>query len=121
MLGIRNPREQIGYITVGLFAHCILDGKCKQVAIDSLATLINPEYVGETKPPDLMFQRGQEWDVLTRTLEQQGITVHDLLSQVIAGTEKPFFVALAKRAVLDAEYTNCRFPHSVRVRTVTPK
>lgn len=81
---------------------------------DSLATIINPLYQGTTPTRDLAFQTFQERDCLERTLEQEGLTVAELLGLMVAGKHKPFFSALGKQAVYDAEHRTCDVLPSVR-------
>lgn len=116
MLGRTNPREQIGYITVGLLAHCMIDRnkKCEQIVLDSLRTILCPTYVGPTAWRDLAFQAYQEYDCLTRVLEQEEMTIADLIVAIELGKAQEFFSKLAHQAVLDAEYRTCQVPAGVR-------
>lgn len=116
MLGRTNLREQIGYITVGLLAHCMIDRnkKCEQIVLDSLRTILDPTYVGHTAWKDLAFQRYQEYDCLTRTLEQEKMTIPELIVAIELRKAQEFFSKLAHQAILDTEYRTCQVSPGVR-------
>lgn len=117
MLGRINPRNQIGYIAVGLLAHCMIDRnkRCEQIVLDSLRTILCPTYVGRTVWKDLVFKSYQEYDCLLRTLKQEKMTIAELIVAIELGKDQRFFSVLAKNANLDVEYRTCRVPAGVRV------
>lgn len=116
MLGHTNPRDQIGYITIGLLSHCIIDRnrKCEQIVLDSLRTILCPTYVGRTEWRNLVFQSYQEYDCLTRVLEQEKMTIPDLIVAIELGKAQEFFSKLAHQAILDTEYRTCQVPAGIR-------
>jgi len=114
IFGYCNPREQVGYITIGLVSHCVLMGRGIETVKDSLCTLIDPQYRGVTAPRDLLFQSYQEWDCLTRVLQRNALTVEGLLGLLVAGRADWFFRELAHQAVKDANYRSCRIPPCVK-------
>lgn len=83
MFGRRNIRDSVGYVTLGLFAHAVLDELLEasrdpasspsrkdmiQLAIDSLGAVEDPRRVDHSRVPPLVFQRYQEVHTLRKLL-----------------------------------------------------
>jgi len=83
MLGRRNVRDSIGYVTLGLFTNALLDelfeakrkpetppARKRMIAIaaDSLQAIKSPEKVEPSRWRDLVFQNYQEARTLHRAL-----------------------------------------------------
>lgn len=83
MLGKRNMRDSIGYVTLGLFSNALLnelqeaanDPGCIpehremiDLAIDSFHEIQSPKSIGRPRFADLFFQKHQEANALRKTL-----------------------------------------------------
>lgn len=105
MLGRRNIRDSVGYVTLGLFSHGVLDElfdaernfskppKCNEkitLAVKSLSALSPPTQRSSSRHSELIFQTHQERNALYRLLKKHpaGIVeveeLHRLLSSIIA-------------------------------------
>ncbi|GEM_PF-1941337 len=89
MLGKRNMRDSIGYVTLGLFSHALLDElleakskpdivperkKMIELARESLLAVDSPEKITKrSRFADLVFQNYQEITTLRSVLNPQGI------------------------------------------------
>ena len=89
MLGKRNMRESIGYVTLGLFSHALLDELLEaksnlsiapkrkemiELARDSLLAVDSPEKIPDrSRFADLVFQNYQEITTLRSVLNPRGI------------------------------------------------
>jgi hypothetical protein len=86
MLGRRNVRDSVGYVTLGLFSHALLDelleAKRKPetpparkqmviIAIESLKAIESPGAVEPSRWKDLVFQDYQEARTLRKALNVQ--------------------------------------------------
>ena len=146
MLGRRNIRDSVGYVTLGLFSHALLDElsearntpdvspkrqRAMRLAIDSLEAIENPNGHEPCELKKLIFQNYQEVTTLRKMFsDERGVaTFNDLraiLSMVVdSDTEESermtsidtaigFFSGLARKAVINAEYSEERVPASVR-------
>lgn len=101
MLGRRNIRDSIGYVTLGLFSHALLDELLEarrepeappvrkemvNRAIDSLRAISSPERVEPSRWRNLAFQNYQEIRTLFATLEEQeGKTNIEELAAMLEG------------------------------------
>lgn len=85
MLGKRNIRDSVGYVTLGLFSHGVLDELFDaepnlskppesrekiELAIDSLSALNPSVKPGSPRHSDLIFQTHQERNALYRLLKK---------------------------------------------------
>lgn len=83
MLGKRNIRDSIGYVTLGLFTHALLDElleaksrpenpphRCDMInlAIESITSIEKPEESISSNTADLVFQNYQEITTLNEAL-----------------------------------------------------
>jgi len=146
MLGRRNIRDSIGYVTLGLFSHALLAElsearstpdtsprrkRAMTLAIESLGAIEKPDDYEPAQRKKLVFQNYQEVTTLRKMLsrERRVETLNELRSildaVVQAHTEKServasidraisFFSELARKAVINAEYSEERVPPSVR-------
>jgi len=144
MLGRRNIRDSIGYVTLGLFTSALLDelfeakkqpetppARKRMIAIaaDSLEAVKSPEKVEASRWRDLVFQDYQEARTLYTALKEQSVDVDDLRNalQAIVNHETPrdsrarsadeaiaFFSRLAGMAVINAESPEEQVPPGVR-------
>ena len=124
MLGMVNPRENMGYITAGLFCHALLDellsgnsDKIQKIAINSILAHLNPELITIDNYRDLVFQKYQEHELLVRILEQTKTLERELLLMFVNKDVNAlihFFRIMAKQAVIDAEYSHSNVPYGVR-------
>ncbi|HUX02695.1 MAG: hypothetical protein WBD63_10865 [Phycisphaerae bacterium] len=88
MLGKRDIRDSMGYVTLGLFAHALLDelldartarksrpahSDMIELAIESLSALENPRRTSPSRVPDLVFQTYQEVSTLRRLLQAKKV------------------------------------------------
>jgi hypothetical protein len=84
MLGKRNMRDSIGYVTLGLFSNALLNElqeaannpSCVpknrdmiDLAIDSLTETLSPKSISRPRFAELVFQRHQEANALRKTMK----------------------------------------------------
>lgn len=144
MLGTRNMRDSVGFVTLGLFSNALLNElfeaqrepgsapKCAEMinlAIDSLES-VNCGDLPADGVSELVFQDYQEVSTLRATLSQAAISDVDSLSGVLKKIISPeieeparreniecsihFFIELAKSAIINAEYSVEDVPLGVR-------
>ena len=146
MLGRRSIRDSVGYVSLGLFAHAVLDelseakgnpekpptrNKAILLAIRSLGEM---ESVASLKSPgskSLVFRSYQEVTTLrgmfsTQSRVKDRVDLQKTLSAIVGDDTKKstrsvsintamlFFSELARKAVLNAEYSEERVPPGVK-------
>jgi hypothetical protein len=100
MLGRRNIRDSIGYVTLGLFSHALLDElleakrrpeappakrKMITIAIESLKAVRSPKDVDPSLWRDLVFQNYQEARTLFGAIDaHRGVDSPDELENMLA-------------------------------------
>ncbi len=102
MLGRKNIRDSIGYVTLGLFSHALLDelleAKRKpesppehkemiKLAIDSLKAIESPEDIEQSRLENLVFQNYQEVTTLRKMFPTRQIkdskSLRELLNTIV--------------------------------------
>jgi len=126
MLGRTYIRDQIGYITIGLFVHALLDeiisenlGAAWENAVKSVKALISPSEICKEDWKHLVFQSYQQWELLNRMLGKFQLSLVDLLDmlQDVKNNKAEiiqFLSETGRQAVIDVEYRSCPVPVSVR-------
>jgi hypothetical protein len=146
MLGRRSIRDSVGYVSLGLFAHAVLDElsevrskpetpptrkKAIELAIRSLGAMQSATSLKPFESKNLVFRSYQEVTTLRRMFSAgQRIKSPDELQSILSAiigddTKKSdrlasieaamlFFSELARKAVLNAEYSEERVPPGVR-------
>jgi hypothetical protein len=137
----RNIRDSVGFITLGLFSHTLLDElreiernpssgskKNLQLAIESIKALRGEIPLDRTtNRRDLLFQDYQEASTLQEILNTTPLPIEDLeslLQKINTGTELEtlkanveqavaFFKKLAQRAILNIEFEDEQVPLGV--------
>ena len=143
MLGKRNMRDSIGYVTLGLFSNALLNElqeaannlgcvpehrEMIDLAIDSFHEIQSPKSISRPHFADLFFQKHQEASALRKTLRSSRTTprkVTDMLDTIVRdevsadkrskSIEKAvgFFRELARTAIIKAECPEERIPPGV--------
>jgi len=131
MLGRTYIRDQIGYITIGLFVHALIDeiisenlGAVWKIAIKSVKALLSPSAICKEDWKHLVFQSYQQGELLNRMLGKFQLSLVDLLDmlQDVKNTDErmaahnkdeliQFLSETGRQAVMDVEY---RVPAGVR-------
>ena len=143
MLGKRNMRDSIGYVTLGLFSNALLnelqeaannpgcvpeDREMLDLVIDSFHEIQSPKSISHPRFADLVFQKHQEASALRKTLRSSRTTprkVTDMLDTIVrdeVSADKRsksiskaigFFSDLARTAIIKAECPEERIPPGV--------
>ncbi len=143
MLGKRNMRDSIGYVTLGLFSNALLKElqeaannpgcvpehrEMIDLAIDSFHEIQSPKSITRPRFADLVFQKHQEANALRKTLSSSKTNPREMnkvLDTIVKeevtsdrrskGIEKAvdFFRELARTAIIKAECPEERIPPGV--------
>lgn len=146
MLGRRNIRDSVGYVSLGLFAHAVLDElseakskpdrpptrkKALELATRSLGAMESAASLKSPESKSLVFRSYQEVTTLrgmfsTGQRVKSRVDLQDTLSTIVKDDTKRsdrlasiettmlFFSELARKAVLNAEYSEERVPAGVK-------
>jgi hypothetical protein len=147
MLGRRNIRDSVGYVSLGLFAHAVLDElseakskpetpptrkKAIELAIRSLGAMQSATSLKPSESKNFVFRSYQEVTTLRRMFSggqriKNADELQSILSVIVRDDIKKsgrlakidvamlFFSELARKAVLNAEYSEERVPPGVRL------
>lgn len=144
MLGRRNIRDSMGYVTLGLFTNALLDElleirrhiddapertKIIKLAIKSLEAVDSPQSVDPKLLPDLVFQDYQEVSTLRKILSSSSMSSSDLVRNLIDICDTidsnkrgkdvlaaiGFFSELSHKSIVNAERTEERIPPGVKL------